>query len=306
MDTKSNTVIPFFTIVIPTLNEEKYLPQLLTDLKKQTFKDFAVTVVDAKSVDRTVKSAEKFKNSFVSFSIIQSNEKNVSYQRNIGAEKANSGWIIFMDADNRIPNYFLQGIKFDLELHNPDILTTWLKPDTNNKKDAAVATLMNIFMDLQKTSKTPYLLESFILIKKELFEKLNGFDKNILWGEGNDLIKHAAKMGAKYVIVKEPKYSYSFRRLRKRGTLKVFRNSARLEITQLINKRIPREKARYLYPMEGGQYFEIDEEKRSKFKLIFQKIFKETQNNNDIRNKNNFLYRVNKLLKDSLSFKNNK
>jgi glycosyltransferase involved in cell wall biosynthesis len=37
------------SIVIPTLNEEKYLPHLLGSLENQTFHDFVVLVADADS-----------------------------------------------------------------------------------------------------------------------------------------------------------------------------------------------------------------------------------------------------------------
>jgi len=52
---------PFFSIVIPTLNEEKYLPNLLNDLTKQKEKDFEIIVVDGKSEDRTIDIAIKYK-----------------------------------------------------------------------------------------------------------------------------------------------------------------------------------------------------------------------------------------------------
>ena len=51
---------PFFSVVIPTLNEEKYLPRLLENLSKQTFSEFEVTVVDGSSEDETVKEAKKW------------------------------------------------------------------------------------------------------------------------------------------------------------------------------------------------------------------------------------------------------
>jgi glycosyltransferase involved in cell wall biosynthesis len=41
------------SIVIPTLNEEKYLPRLLQSLDCQTIKDFEIIVADANSRDAT-------------------------------------------------------------------------------------------------------------------------------------------------------------------------------------------------------------------------------------------------------------
>ena len=51
---------PFFSIIIPALNEEKYLPLLLSDLAKQTMRDFEVVVVDGKSEVKTVVTAKSF------------------------------------------------------------------------------------------------------------------------------------------------------------------------------------------------------------------------------------------------------
>ena len=38
------------SIIIPTLNEEKYIGKLLDCLSRQSFKDFEVIVVDGKSL----------------------------------------------------------------------------------------------------------------------------------------------------------------------------------------------------------------------------------------------------------------
>ena len=43
------------SIVIPTLNEEKYLPKLLVSIKKQHYKDYEIIVADAGSKDNTRK-----------------------------------------------------------------------------------------------------------------------------------------------------------------------------------------------------------------------------------------------------------
>jgi len=273
-DTPSKT---FFSIVIPTLNEERFLPLLLRDLEKQTYSDFEVIVVDAHSKDKTREKAERFREKFKNLKIIDSPKKNVCFQRNFGAKNSLSDWLIFMDADNRIPPYFLQGIKFQLELYKPDILTTWIEPDTRNSKDKAISTLVNLYIELQKTTKKPSVLESLICIKKKAFERLKGFDEKRHWGEGGDLLERAVKARMKYCVAKNPRYKYSFRRLRKEGTLKLFRKFAELEINRLRNKKIAKEKAERLYPMDGGSYFLIDDKNKGNIEKIFSKLVKETK-----------------------------
>ena len=89
------------TIVIPTLNEELYLPLLLSDLEKQSNNDFAIIIVDAVSQDTTIKKCKDFSKT-LNISIIEVEKQNVSFQKNTGAQKATSSHIIFLDADMRV------------------------------------------------------------------------------------------------------------------------------------------------------------------------------------------------------------
>ena len=48
------------SIIIPTLNEEKYLPLLLESIKKQNFSDYEIILADAGSTDKTLEIAKKY------------------------------------------------------------------------------------------------------------------------------------------------------------------------------------------------------------------------------------------------------
>jgi glycosyltransferase involved in cell wall biosynthesis len=259
-----------FSIIIPTLNEEKRLPKLLDDLAKQTFPNFEIIIVDGKS--------EEFKNKFQKFTLLQTKQRNVSYQRNLGAKQASAAWLIFIDADCQIPKYFLQGIKFHTESKEADIITTHIIPDTNINKDKALATIFNIYLDLQKNSKKPTILESMLIIQKSSFNELRGFDEKLHWAEGADLLRRAVKKKMDYEIIKEPKYTYSFRRLRSQGTLKSISNSAFLELARLQGQMPRKERVKKLYPMEGGKYFEIDKETNYRIEKFFSKLFANNKN----------------------------
>src|SRR3989344_4421237 len=94
------------SIVIPTLNEEKYIPNLLNCLKNQTFKNFEIIVVDANSRDNTKKTISKFKD--LKIKIINSKIRNPGYQRNLGVKNAKNERILFLDADTKISEDFLE------------------------------------------------------------------------------------------------------------------------------------------------------------------------------------------------------
>ena len=289
----NNVVKPFFSIVIPTLNEEYYLPLLLNDLANQTFNNFEVIVVDAESGDKTLEKAKNFEDKFSKISLITSKKRNVSHQRNLGAKSAISDWVVFMDADNRLSSYFLQGLKYRQELLNPDLLSTWIKPDSEDKKDKAAATFINVIIDVQKTTTTPYLLESMLLVKKGVFTKLGGFDETLTWGEGSDLLRRLIKNNYKFSFVKDPKYTFSLRRLRKQGTFNTFRNVAQIELARLANSEFSKKISRRLYPMDGGKYFEAEDQPLAKIESILSKVLRSDLSN---LQQPNFLNKIRKYL----------
>jgi len=79
------------SVLIITLNEEKHLKKLLSDL------DFAdeIVIVDSFSTDGTQTIAK----SFPKVKFIQNKFKNFSAQRNFAISKAQNDWILFLDAD---------------------------------------------------------------------------------------------------------------------------------------------------------------------------------------------------------------
>jgi glycosyltransferase involved in cell wall biosynthesis len=274
---QTNIIKPLFSVIIPTLNEEHHLPYLLSDLADQSLSNFEVIIVDAKSEDKTKQKALKFKKDFQKLTFLTSNKRNVSYQRNKGAEKAKSDWLIFLDADTRIPVYFFQGIKFKLELYQPDILSTWIEPDTGNRKDKATAFLVSLYMDFQKTTEKPTVLESFFCIKKIAFKKLNGFNENLRWGEGGDLLERSTKKKMKFTFVREPRYTFSFRRMRKQGSLAMLGKIAELELNRLVGSKVSQKRVKNLYPMEGGSYFELGPKEKGRVKKFFSKFINATR-----------------------------
>jgi len=100
--------MPKISIIIPTLNEEKYLPKLLESIKKQDFKDYEVIVADAGSTDNTKKIAKKFKARVVKGGM-------PGPGRNRGAEAAKGELLFFFDSDVKLPKGFLKKAHDEME-----------------------------------------------------------------------------------------------------------------------------------------------------------------------------------------------
>ena len=86
---------PEISVIIPTLNEEKYIPLVLEGLKKQTFKSFETIVVDGGSEDRTREIARKCA------TVLIERKNGVGCARNLGAAHAKGRILVFIDADTK-------------------------------------------------------------------------------------------------------------------------------------------------------------------------------------------------------------
>ena len=156
-----------FSIIIPTFNEAKNLPLLLSDLSKlNSFCE--IIVVDAKSTDKTVDIANLY-----GAKVYHSNEKNRGLQLNIGAKKAKSEWFIFIHADSRI--YKDWSKIFKSILTNEKSLIYFFKFKIDNKKIIYrfLETLVNarsFFL------KNPYGDQGLIIHRKNYLKK-KGYKK---------------------------------------------------------------------------------------------------------------------------------
>lgn len=255
-----------FTIVIPTLNEEKYLPRLLEDISKQTFPKelFEVIHVDGSSEDKTVTKATEF-NKKINIKSIVVKKRNVAFQRNTGAENATGKWVIFMDADNELPDYFLDGIKYQLAKNKKtDVFSCWINPDGDSPKDVSVAQTVNLGLEIYKSLGRPAVFGALIGVNQKVYEKIK-FDEKHKVGEDAFYVIEAIKQGFHYQLFKQPTYTYSLRRLRKEGSLKMIRMVSTLGLKFISGKDFV--DTNHGYVMKGGTYY--DETTSSFFKNTF-------------------------------------
>lgn len=261
---------PFFSIVIPTLNEEKYLPELLKDLSKQSFSQFEVIIVDGNSEDTTLEKVKKFSDK-LSLSIVSTDVRNVSHQRNLGGKKATAHWILFMDADDRLPSHFLEGIKYQLaKQKKTDIFTTLLEVKETKRMYKAVERAMNFGLILIRLLDKPGAYGALIGCKKAVLKKVQ-FDEKVKFTEDGQFVNNSYQAGFVFSLFREPRYFYSMRRLKAEGTLKTIKISVPLLFRYALGDDM---KDVHNYIMLGGKYYEqIQEKERSTFDSI-QKYIK--------------------------------
>lgn len=244
----------FFSVIIPSYNEEDHLPRLLKSLATQTDSGFEVVVNDSLSTDHTRERVLPIIKDFPRFRFIEHKTKNVSAARNHGASLAQGNWLIFFDADVEIEKHFIAGVREIITSHKLDALTVWNRPKTKNVKGIIALTAVNYGMTLlQKFS--PAANGPCIIMKRELFQKLDGFDDTIVFGEDYNIIQRAHKKGARFAVFRHPLLYLSARRYEQEGLVLSAYKSVKALLYQLFIG--PIRKPIFEYEM-GGHVFKKD------------------------------------------------
>lgn len=201
------------SIIIPTLNEEKYLEKLLNCIKKQTYKDYEIIVCDYNSKDKTRQIAKKFKCKIVNGSL-------PAKGRNTGAKAAKGNILFFIDADCVIKKDFLQKSLNEIKNKNIDVGGCYLWPLSKRVFDNSAFALFNFWIFLTQFFYAGSPAGAGIFCKKSLHQKIKGFDEKIKLSEDMDYVKRASEYG-KFRILSTVRTYTSVRRFNKEGRLKL-------------------------------------------------------------------------------------
>ena len=124
---------PYFSIIVPVYNVEKYLARCIHDIQKQIFKDFELILVNDGSTDSSRKICEEFEKKDNRITVVNQNNKGLPGARNTGLKKSQGKWIIFIDSDDRIgPNNFLSVIYRSTKAKKVDVITYGCKQIREN------------------------------------------------------------------------------------------------------------------------------------------------------------------------------
>jgi glycosyltransferase involved in cell wall biosynthesis len=161
------------TIVIPCKNEGITINQTLTLLNFQNGINGVKVIVADSSDDGTTYHLENRNRDYFNLEIIQGGLP--SKARNEGAERADTPFILFMDADMMILDTNLLNECMDIIMNERlDLLTT--KVRTTNGKYNYVFRTFDLIQGITRYI-TPFCLGGFMLIRKSTFNSLNGFDE---------------------------------------------------------------------------------------------------------------------------------
>ena len=202
------------SVIIPALNEEKFLPDCLEALQNQIEKPDEIIVVDNGSTDLTPKIAERF-----DCKVVFEKKRGITFARNKGFETAKYEIIARTDADTIPPKDWIKNIKEAVKKH----------------KEACAITGPVVFYDLPLKITLPstiliksgkildggyFLLGPNMVVKKSAWKKVKDYiclnDKEV--HEDFDLSIHLHEQGLKVAFDKNLINHISGRRIKHHPT----------------------------------------------------------------------------------------
>lgn len=112
---------PFFSIVIPTYNHERYITGCIQSILAQSFTDWEVIVVNNYSEDNTIEVVKGFNDPRIQIVNIH-NEGIIAKSRNEGIRRAKGEWICLLDSDDAWLPYKLERVYQSISKEQPDVV----------------------------------------------------------------------------------------------------------------------------------------------------------------------------------------
>ncbi len=202
--------MPTLTVVVPTLNEAERLPRLLELLARQSTPPDAVVVADAGSTDETRAIARTAGAAVVDGGLPGAG-------RNAGAAVATTDLVLFLDADNEPPSDWIELAIAEFEERGLAAAAGRIAPVERDPGNLFACDAANLYLELMQYVQ-PHAPGFCILVRRNLHERIGGFDETVVLAEDHEYVQRAAKSG-KFRILRCPPMPTSMRRIEKEGII---------------------------------------------------------------------------------------
>ena len=176
------------SVIITTKNEEKNIESCLKSIRAQSYpqKKIEIVVVDNNSIDKTRDIAYKYTNKVYDFGPER------SAQRNYGVGKSEGKYILYLDADMSLSEKVIEECTRECEqkgyiaLYIPEKITGkgfWIKA-----------------RNFERSFYDATVIDCVRFVKRDVFERVNGFDENLTGPEDWDFDRKIKNTGITGII----------------------------------------------------------------------------------------------------------
>lgn len=195
-------------IIIPTLNEERFISRCLNSIIKQTyeFEKMDVMIIDGGSNDKTKDIVAEYQKSHQNIRFIENKKKIQSVAFNIGLKKSTAPYIIRLDAhaeyDSKYISLCIENLKQDEKRGNvggrcnilPFNQSLWAQTNAilNHSRFGIGGAAFRVSNEAHNTDSVP-----FGAFPRKIIEKIGGMREDLPRGEDNEYNSRIRKAGYK-------------------------------------------------------------------------------------------------------------
>lgn len=170
------------SIIIPLYNKANCIKRTILSVLTQSYKDFELIIVDDGSTDNSKEIVLSINDTRINY--IYKQNGGVSSARNFGAMKASSKWLFFLDADDILLPNALSSLTSNCSDSTPIISGGF----TIKNENSEIQKIPRIEGRVKKPLRQWWLKNIMprtgnLLLTKEIFFSLGGFDERISYNE---------------------------------------------------------------------------------------------------------------------------
>lgn len=109
------------SIIVPIYNVEKYIGRCLSSIRRQTFRNFEVLLIDDGTPDNSMQIAQKFADADPRFTVYHKKNGGLSDARNYGLARAKGDFIVLIDSDDYIDRDYIRILYNECVINDADI-----------------------------------------------------------------------------------------------------------------------------------------------------------------------------------------
>ncbi|KAF2332509.1 glycosyltransferase family 2 protein [Flavobacterium daemonense] len=193
--------MPIVSIITCTWNSEKYLEECLESIRKQTFHDYEIIIVDGGSTDKTLEIVKKYNIKKVFTDI----KGGVSRAMNHGIEHASGEIISILHSDD----FYYSSSTLELVVSKfMQLNCKWLYGNLVRKKERQLSFQNNALYSKDIFEYTFNIPHPTVFVKKSVYDEIGMFDETYKYAMDYDLL---LRISDKYIPCQIEQYLVVFR-----------------------------------------------------------------------------------------------